>query len=80
MSLSKQTTTLRYHAYLSEVTGMILVPQSSVMVGTTSKTTTTGVASVLTDTTVTGRDVASLFSVGVKSGRLNHKQTNKQIT
>jgi hypothetical protein len=47
------------HTDLSEVTGVVLVHVGTVVVLTTGKTTTTGVLAVLTDTTVTGRDVAA---------------------
>lgn len=47
------------HTNLTEVTGMVLVDVGTVVVLTTSHTTTTGMLSVLADTTVTGRDVAT---------------------
>ncbi len=47
------------HTDLTEVTGMVLVDVRSVVVLTTGHTTTTRVLSVLADTTVTGRDVAT---------------------
>lgn len=47
------------HTNLSEVTGMVLVDVGTVVVLTTGHTTTTGMLAVLTDTTVTGRDVTT---------------------
>lgn len=47
------------HTNLTEVTRMVLVDVGSVVVLTTGHTTTTRMLSVLTDTTVTGRDVAT---------------------
>jgi hypothetical protein len=42
------------HTDLTEVTGMVLVEIGTVVVLTTGHTTTTGVLTVLSDTTVTG--------------------------
>jgi hypothetical protein len=42
------------HTDLTEVTGMVLVEVGTVVVLTTGHTTTTGVLTVLSDTTVTG--------------------------
>ena len=42
------------HTDLTEVTGVVLVEVSAVVVLTTGHTTTTGVLAVLSDTTVTG--------------------------
>ena len=50
------------HADFSEVTRMVLVDVGLVMVHTTGHTTTTGVLSVFTDTSVTGGDVAAAVS------------------
>lgn len=47
------------HANLSEVAWVILVHVGAVVVLTTGKTTTTGVLTVLADTTVAGRNVAA---------------------
>ena len=47
------------HTDLSEVTRVVLVEVCTVVVLTTGHTTTTGVLSVLANTTVTGRDVAA---------------------
>lgn len=47
------------HTNLSEVTRVVLVKVSAVVVLTTGHTTTTGVLAVLADTTLTGRDVAT---------------------
>jgi hypothetical protein len=58
------------HTNLTKVTRMVLIHVDTVMVLTTSKTTTTRMLSVLANTTVTGRDVSTLLSVVVKSGRL----------
>jgi hypothetical protein len=57
------------HTDLSEVTGVVLVHVGTVVVLTTGKTTTTGVLAVLTDTTVTGRDVAAVLAGLRESGR-----------
>lgn len=65
------------HADLTEVTRVELIHQDSVVVLTTSITTTSRMAPVLTDTTVTGTHVSSFLSVVVKSGRLFEK--TKQI-
>jgi hypothetical protein len=47
------------HAHLSKVTRVVLVNVCAVVVLTTGHTTTTGVLAVLSDTTVTGRDMAA---------------------
>lgn len=47
------------HTNLSEVTWMVLVDVGTVVVLTTSHTTTTGMLSVLANTTMTGRDVTT---------------------
>jgi hypothetical protein len=47
------------HTDLSEVTGMVFIQVGSVVVLTTGHTTTTGMLAVLSDTTVTGRDVTT---------------------
>lgn len=47
------------HTDFTEVTRMVLVHVCAVVVLTTSKTTTTGMLSVLAYTTVTGRDVTA---------------------
>jgi hypothetical protein len=57
------------HTNLTEVTRMVLVHVGTVVVLTTGKTTTTGVLAVLTDTTVTGRDVAAVLAGLRESGR-----------
>ena len=54
------------HTNLSEVSRVVLVKVDPVMVLTTSVTTSTGVAPVLTDTTVTGGHVSSLLAVFVE--------------
>lgn len=66
------------HAHLTKVTRVELIHQDSVVVLTTSVTTTSRMAPVLTDTTVTGTHVSSFLSVVVKSGRLleRTKQNN----
>jgi len=51
------------HTNLSEVTRVVLVDVGSVVVLTTGHTTTTWMLSVLSDTTVTGRDVATPVEV-----------------
>ena len=50
------------HTDLSKVTRVVLVHVDAVVVLTTGETTTTGVLPVLADTTVTGRDVATVLS------------------
>jgi hypothetical protein len=47
---------------------MVLVEVDAVVVLHTSHTVTTGVLSVLTDTTVTGGHVAPLLSIGFQTG------------
>ena len=47
------------HTNLSEVTWMVLVHVGSVVVLTTSKTSTTGMLAVLTDTSVSGGHVTA---------------------
>ncbi len=57
---------------------MVLVHVDTVVMLTTSKTATSGMLSVLSNTTVTGGDVASLLAVLMFSGRLdNSKQESK---
>lgn len=58
------------HTDLTKVTRVVLVHVGTVVVLTTSKTATTGVLSVLANTTVTGGDVSTLLSVVVQTGRL----------
>lgn len=58
------------HTNFTEVTGMVLVHVGSVVVLTTGKTTTTGMLSVLSDTTMTGRDVAAVLAGLREAGRL----------
>lgn len=58
------------HADLTEVTRVVLIHEDSVVVLTTSVTTTTRMAPVLADTTVTSAHVSSFLSVVVQSGRL----------
>jgi hypothetical protein len=53
------------HTDFTEVTRVKLIKQSTVMVLTTSVTTTPWVRTMFTDTTVTGRDVTSLFTIFV---------------
>jgi hypothetical protein len=50
------------HTDLTEVTRMVLVEVGSVVVLTTGLTSTTRGLPVLSDTTVTGRDVTSVLS------------------
>ena len=47
------------HTDFTEVTGMVLVEVGTVVVLTTSKTTTTGMLAVLSDTSLTGGNVAA---------------------
>lgn len=51
------------HTDLTEVTGVVFVDVGSVVVLTTGHTTTTGMLAVLSDTTVTGRDVATAVEI-----------------
>ena len=57
------------HADLSEITGMILVEIGSVVVLTTGHTATTGMLAVLSNATVTGRNMTAALSCLRKSGR-----------
>jgi len=50
------------HTDLSEVTWMVLVHVGSVVVLTTSKTSTTGMLAVLTDTSVSGGNVTAMLA------------------
>ena len=50
---------------LSEITRVILIKKGSVMMLATSITTTTGMCSMLANTTITSGHVASLLSVVV---------------
>merc|ERR1719430_76019 len=51
------------HTDFTEVTGMVFVEQGSVMMLATGFTTTTGMFSMFTDTTMTSTDVSSLLAV-----------------
>ena len=51
------------HTDFTEVTRVIFIHQNSVMVLSSSITATTGMFSVLSDTTVTGGDVTSLLAI-----------------
>lgn len=64
------------HTDLTEVTGMELIHVGSVVVLTTGETSTTGMLPVLTDTTVTGRNVTSVLSSVGESGR--HSEEDKR--
>ena len=57
------------HTDLTEVTRMVLVEVGPVVVLTTGQTTTSRMLPVLSDTTVTGRDVSSVLSGVGESGR-----------
>lgn len=57
------------HTNLTEVTGVVLVHVGSVVVLTTSHTTTTRVLSVLADSTLTGRNVATVLAGLSESSR-----------
>ena len=50
------------HTNLTEVTRVILIEQDTVVVLTSGVTTTSWMLSVLSDTTVTGRDVSSVLT------------------
>merc|ERR1712212_135375 len=55
------------HTDFSEVTGMVFVEQGSVMMLTTSLTTSTGMFTMFTDTTMASTFVSSLLTVLVES-------------
>merc|ERR1712168_500875 len=55
------------HTDFSEVTGMVFIEQGSVMMLTTGFTTSTGMFSMFTNTTVTSTFVSSLLAVLVES-------------
>jgi len=57
------------HTNLTEVTRVIFIHKNSVVMLSSGVTATTGVLSVLSDTSVTGGDVSSLLTVLVASGR-----------
>lgn len=59
------------HTNLTEVAGMVTVHVDAVMVHTTSQTTTSGMLTVLTDTTVTGGDVSALLAILLIDSGLN---------
>lgn len=50
------------HTNLTEVTRVILIEQDTVVVLASGVTTTSGMLTVLSDTTVTGRDVSSVLT------------------
>lgn len=58
------------HTVLSEVTRVVDIHVDTVVMLTTSKTTTTGMLAVLTDTSVTGGYVTALLSVLGEVARL----------
>jgi hypothetical protein len=58
------------HTDLTEVTGMVSVQIGTMMVQTTGHTTTTRMLTVLSDTTVTGRNVSSLLTILTETSRL----------
>ena len=64
------------HTDFTEVTRMVLVHVCAVVVLTTSKTTTTGMLSVLAYTTVTGRDVTAAVK---KDMLVYHSRRNLQM-
>merc|ERR1712212_625020 len=57
------------HTNFSKVTRMVFVEQGTVMMLTTSFTTSTGMFTMFTDTTVASTDVSSLLAVLAESGR-----------
>lgn len=57
------------HTNLTKVTRMVLIHVGTVVVLTTGLTATTGMLSVLTDSTLTGRNVTSVLSSLCESGR-----------
>ncbi|KAI5407163.1 hypothetical protein KIW84_053422 [Lathyrus oleraceus] len=56
------------HTNLTEITWMVLVEEDPVVVHASSVTATSGMLSVLSDTTVTGTDMTSLLPVLLESG------------
>lgn len=56
------------HTNLSEVTRVIFIHHNAVVVLTSSITTSTGVTTVLSNTSVSGRDVSALLTVLAKTG------------
>ena len=57
------------HTDLTEVTRVIFIHKNSVVVLSSGVTATTGMLSVLSDTSVTGGDVSSLLSILMRAGR-----------
>ena len=57
------------HTDFTEVTGMVLVEEDPVVVHSSGVTTTSGMLSVLSDTTMSGADVATLLPVLLESRR-----------
>ena len=57
------------HTNFTEVTGMVLVEEDPVVVHSSGVTTTSGMLSVLSDTTVSGADVTTLLPVLLESRR-----------
>merc|ERR1712212_1282004 len=57
------------HTNFSKVTRMVFVEQGTVMMLTTSFTTSTGMFTMFTNTTVASTDVSSLLAVLAESGR-----------
>lgn len=57
------------HTDLTEVSRMVLVEEDAVVVHASGITTTTRMLAVLSDTTVTGADVAPLLPVLLEPGR-----------
>lgn len=58
------------HTYFTKVTWMVFVKVDAMVMLTTGITTTTGMLTVLSNTTVTVTHVAPEFSCLTKSGRL----------
>lgn len=69
------------HTDLSEITRMVFIHHNTVMVLATSITATTWMLTVLSDTTVSGGNVSSLFAVLVGVGRhdLLRNQTKRKL-
>lgn len=68
------------HTDLTEVAGMVTVHVDAVMVHTTGKTTTSGMLAVLSNTTVTGRNVSALLAIFLIVGGLSTIRLDGCIT
>src|SRR3989338_3453491 len=66
------------HADLAEVSRMVLVEVDAVVVKTSSVTATSGMLSVLSDTTVSSGDVSALLTVMVVTSRLKQRKKSRK--